>query len=83
MNALVPDQAATIITVPVTGSAPAGSTLVVEFFTPSGQPSVAQLFVGSNAGGQTAPSYLAAAACGAPEPTDLAILDPGSRTCTW
>ena len=36
-NALVPDQAATIVTVPVAGSAPAGSTLVVEFFTPEGR----------------------------------------------
>ena len=69
-NALVPDQAATIITIPVTGSAPAGSTLVVEFFTPDGQPSTASLFAGSNPDGQTAPSYLAAADCGITEPTD-------------
>ena len=73
-NALVPDQAATIVTVPVTGSAPAGSTLVVEFFTPDGQTAGHSLFVGSNPDGQTAPSYIAAAACGITEPTDTAVI---------
>ena len=73
-NALVPDQAATIVTVPVTGSAPAGSTLVVEFFTPDGQTAGHSLFVGSNPDGQTAPSYIAAAACGITEPTDTALI---------
>ena len=32
------------------------------------------LFVGSNAFGQTGPSYLAASACGIPDPVDLAEL---------
>jgi hypothetical protein len=73
-NATVPDQSLTLITVPVTGSAPAGSTLVVEFFTPDGRPTGTILFVGSNPDGQTSPTFLAAADCGVPEPTDTALL---------
>jgi hypothetical protein len=70
----VSDQNLTIIDVPVTGTAPAGSTLVVEFFTPDGSAGGNLLFVGSNADGQTAPTYLAAAPCGVPDPTDVAAL---------
>ena len=70
----VPDQSLTIITVPVAGTAPAGSNLVVEFFTPEGQTAGNSLFVGSNPDGQTAPTYLAAVDCGVPEPTDTATL---------
>jgi uncharacterized repeat protein (TIGR01451 family) len=68
-NTVVPDQALTIIDVPVAGVAPAGSTLVVEFFTPNGQVEGNSLFVGSNPNGQTDSTYLAAADCGVPEPT--------------
>jgi hypothetical protein len=67
-------DAGTIITVPVAGSAPAGSNLVVEFFTPNGQAAGNLLWVGSNPDGQTSPTYLAAADCGVPEPTDTAAL---------
>ncbi|HRQ41014.1 MAG TPA: DUF4397 domain-containing protein [Chloroflexota bacterium] len=70
----VPDQTLSIFTVPVAGSLPPGSTLVVEVFTPSGQAAGNSFFVGSNADGQTAPSYLAAAACGVVEPTDTAAI---------
>jgi subtilisin-like proprotein convertase family protein len=70
----VPDQSATILTVPVTGTAPAGSTLVVELFTPNGQTAGHSFFVGSNADGQTDASFLAAADCGVAEPTDTAVL---------
>jgi hypothetical protein len=73
-NASIPDQSLTIATVPVTGTAPAGSTLVVEIFTPNGQTAGHSFFVGSNPDGQTDPSFIAAADCGAPEPTDLAVL---------
>jgi len=79
-NATVTDQSLTIVTVPVSGVAPAGSTLVVEFFTPNGQAVGNLLFVGSNPDGQTAPSYLAAADCGVPEPTDTALIGfPGMQ----
>jgi hypothetical protein len=73
-DATVSDQSLTIIDVPVTGTAPAGSTLVVEFFTPDGNAGGNLLFVGSNADGQTAPTYLAAADCGVPDPTDVAVI---------
>jgi hypothetical protein len=60
-------QSLTLITVPLAGTAPAGSTLVVEIAAPdlSGQ---AAFFPGSNAAGRTPPSYVAAPDCGAPEP---------------
>ncbi len=64
----VPDQAETIFSAPVTGTAPAGSTLVVEIFTPDGQTVGNQFFIGSNDLGETGPSYIAAAGCGLPEP---------------
>ena len=67
-NALVPDQALGLVTIPVAGSVAAGSTLVVELFTPDGRAANHRLLVGSTAGGETAPSYLAAAACGLAEP---------------
>ena len=68
----VPDQSLSIITVPVTGTAPAGSTLVVEFFTPNGQAAGNSLFVGSNADPETDATFLAAADCGVPEPVPTA-----------
>ena len=70
----VADQSLTVVSVPVTGTAPAGSELVVEFFTPDGQNDGHSLYVGSNSAGQTAPTYLAADACGASEPTDVAAI---------
>ncbi len=73
-NVNISDQSSTLYTVPVAGSAPAGSVLVVEVFTPNGQAGGNMFFIGSNAAGQTGPSYLAAADCGVPEPTDTAAL---------
>lgn len=54
---------------------PAGSTLVVEFFTPSGTTNGNRLYPGGNNQGQTGPSYSASADCaqlGLAEPTDWA-----------
>lgn len=70
----VADQAATILTVPIFATVPAGSVLVVEFFTPDGEIDGNLLFVGSNPDGQTAPTYLAAPDCGIGEPTDTAAI---------
>jgi PKD repeat protein len=70
----VPDQSLTIINMPVAGTIPAGSQLVVDFFTPDGTGVGNLLFVGSNNLGQTAPTYLAAADCGVAEPTDTAAI---------
>ena len=64
----VSDQTLTLYTVTVAGTAPAGSVLVVEVYTPDGQGSGNFFFIGSNAAGQTGSSYLASAACSAPEP---------------
>ena len=74
VSASIPDQSLTIVTVPIAATAPAGSTLVVEIFTPEGQTAGHSLFVGSNPDGQTDPTFLAAAACGVPEPTDTAVI---------
>lgn len=66
---LAPTTAA-IVTVPVTASVPAGvTTMVVEVFSPDGTAGTNAFFIGSNAGGQSAPSYLAAAGCGITAPT--------------
>jgi hypothetical protein len=69
----LPAQQMTIADVPVTGTAPAGSTLVVEVDVPD-MSGVGAFFIGSNPNGQTAPSFLRSASCGLVEPTDLAAL---------
>ncbi|WP_425955580.1 carboxypeptidase regulatory-like domain-containing protein [Xylanimonas sp. McL0601] len=56
-----------IVTVPLTASAPAGSTLVVEVSGPA-------LYVGGNDAPETSPTYIAAPSCGNPEPTDAAAV---------
>ena len=66
------DTGLTLISMPVSGSVPPGGILVVEVLSPDDGEDGFR--IGSNAEGQTAPSYLAAAACGAVEPTDIAAL---------
>lgn len=68
------DQDLSLFNIAVTGTAPANSHLVVEIFTPNGQASNTFFFIGSNNLGETAPSYLAAAACGITEPVTTAAL---------
>jgi hypothetical protein len=70
----VSDQALTILNVPITGTAPAGSQLVVEVFTPDGDAAGNVFFIGSNNGGETGPSYLRAADCGVPNPVPTATI---------
>ncbi|MBT8379877.1 MAG: T9SS type A sorting domain-containing protein [Ignavibacteria bacterium] len=65
----VSDQTLTVFPIAVTGTAPAGSELVVEIFTPDGQTAGNSFFIGSNADGETGPSYLLAADCGITTPT--------------
>ena len=62
-------QDLTIVSVPVEGTAPAGSTLVVELDSPNLQNIGGFFFPGSNNLGQTAPTYLRSATCGVPDPT--------------
>lgn len=68
----VTSQEMTILNVPVSGTAPAGSKLVVDIFTPDGEAAGNSFFIGSNNLGETGPSYIAAAECGIPEPTLVA-----------
>jgi HYR domain-containing protein len=70
----VADQSGTIINIPVTGTAPAGSQLVVEVFTPDGEAAGNLFFIGSNAAAETGPSYLRAPACGVTNPTTTAAI---------
>jgi len=65
-------QTMSIVEVPVTGTAPAGSTLVVEVAAPDLRRG--SFYPGANPDGQAAPSYLASAACGLPEPAPTAAL---------
>lgn len=67
-----------LVDVPITGTAPAGSTLVAEFLMPDGEVvagvSGNLIFPGSNAAGQSGPSYIRAPGCGAADMTDISTL---------
>jgi hypothetical protein len=73
-SVMVADQAGTILNVPVTGTAAAGSQLVVEVFTPNGEAAGNFFFVGSNAAGESGPSYISAADCGITTPTPTSAI---------
>src|SRR5262249_4849770 len=64
----VADQTGTLVNFPVTGTAPAGSQLVVEIFTPNSVGVGNLFFIGSNTDPETKPSYISAADCDAPDP---------------
>ena len=70
----IPDMALGRYNAPIAGTAPAGSVLVVEVFTPDGRPDGHSFYIGSNAQGQSGATYIAAVVCGAPEPTTSAVL---------
>jgi len=71
----LPDSATnSVYSIPVTGSAPAGSELVVELFTPDGQTAGNSFFIGSNTDPQSGPSYILAGDCGITAPTDTATI---------
>ena len=77
---MITDQMGTIMSVPfsATLNVPAGVDVVIELFTPDGSGAANNsFFMGSNAGGQTGPSYWASPACGFGEPTDLANVFTG------
>ncbi|HMM66675.1 MAG TPA: proprotein convertase P-domain-containing protein [Dokdonella sp.] len=76
----VADQSSTIFPASISGLATAGSNLVVEVFTPDGTAGGNTFFIGSNASGQSAPSYLQAVDCGVSTPTTTdAIGFPGMQ----
>jgi hypothetical protein len=77
VTANVSDQALTTLTIPLTTQPvliTATSILVVEVFTPSGQVAGHSFFIGSNALGQSGPSYIRAPSCGINEITNLASI---------
>jgi hypothetical protein len=78
----IPDQALTLFSVPVTGTAGAGTELVVEISIPADIGNGNRFWLGSNEFGETAPSYLSSAGCGLvwPPLTTVAI---GFPTAFW
>jgi hypothetical protein len=62
-----------VVTVPISTTVPAGSTLVMEVDTVD-LSGVGVFFVGSNPAGQTGPGFLRSASCGLPEPFDVDAL---------
>ncbi len=73
-NTTVNDTSLSVVNIPVIGSAPAGSQLVVEVLTPDGTAAGNSFFIGSNAAAETGPSYLRAPGCGITTPTTAAAL---------
>ena len=67
-DVMVPDQALTLFQIPVTGTAPAGSELVVEISIPADVGDGNQFYLGANNVGQTADSWLSSDGCGIPGP---------------
>ncbi|HEV7668591.1 MAG TPA: hypothetical protein VGS22_08715 [Thermoanaerobaculia bacterium] len=73
----VPDQTVSLLTIPLTTQpvfTVATGILVVEIFTPSGQAAGHSLFVGSNALGQSGPTFIRASSCGISEITNVASI---------
>lgn len=72
----VSDQTNTILNVPIAATVPAGSTLVVEVFTPNGQPNSNRFFIGSNRGTEAFPSFIRAPGgnCALNEPAETGAL---------
>lgn len=68
-------QNGTVVTTPLVVTVPAGTAqLVMELFTPNGQPGGYRFFVGSNAASETGPSYWSAPDCGITGPTTTAAI---------
>ncbi|MEP6787142.1 MAG: DUF4394 domain-containing protein [Acidobacteriota bacterium] len=74
-NVDLQDQGLTVLNVPLTATVPAGTLeIVMEVLTPDGTDPGNSIFLGSNAAGQSGPSYIQAAECGLGTPTDLATI---------
>lgn len=73
----VADQTNSLLVVPITAQPVylvAGEILVVEVFTPNGQTAGHSFFLGSNALGQSGPSFLLSVPCGVSEITNTASI---------
>jgi hypothetical protein len=76
-NFNVADTSLTVSNFPIAGAFEAGSILVVEVFTPNGTSGGNTFFIGSNAAGQSGPSYIKAPDCGVTDiVTTAAIGEP-------
>ncbi|MEZ4779887.1 MAG: HYR domain-containing protein, partial [Flavobacteriaceae bacterium] len=68
-------NAGSIVSLPLSATIPAGEDLIYELFFPNDQGiGNVSVFPASNAGGQSAPSYLQAAACGVTSPFTTASI---------
>lgn len=67
-----------IITVPMTGTIPANSKLVVEIFSPDRVNTTTFFYVGASAGTEQAPGYVRAPACNILQPQSMKALDPAA-----
>ena len=72
-NYSIADQALSILSLPISASILTGE-FTIEILTPDGQLAGNSFFIGSNADGQTAPSYLRAPSCGVVNPLDTAAI---------
>jgi len=73
-SASVSDATGSFVDVPITASVPGGSQLVVEVHTADGTTAGNTFYIGSNAGGESAPGYIMAADCSVTDmTTDTAI----------
>ena len=79
LDVMVPDQALTLFQIPVTGTAPAGSELVVEVSIPADTGDGNRFFPGANSLGETADSWISSAGCGILAPVTYTSI--GFPTC--
>jgi subtilisin family serine protease len=70
-------QSGTLLTIPLSVTVPAGSTLVLELVAPdfTGEPG-SVFFAGSNTAGETGPSFISSVDCGIVEPTPISDVAP-------
>lgn len=77
----VDSQSLTMLDVDLQATVPAGSKLVAEVFTPTGDPD--RFFImGSNAAGESAPGFIRAPLCGFDEPIDISTIDVNGSPST-
>lgn len=73
----VPDQQASIYSAAITGTVPAGSDLVVEVNYQGDANESAVVFIGSNADGESGPTYIMAPDCGLTAPQTMSSIGFG------
>jgi hypothetical protein len=78
-DVMVPDQALSLFQIPVTGTAPAGSELVIEISIPADTGDGNRFFPGANSLGETDPSWISSAGCAITTPITYASI--GFPTC--